>query len=188
MNHWAQAYGPQCTFLCICVTGEKQAWRLAVEMGKQMKLAHCVNGYIDNRKSLPSYGQLGCQGFIVFNKDGAVVNARTSPYLEVRERAFMQVQSILDGLLLIDGDPDSAAVSIGDEVHITALTSANGRVYNGQIGVCISALQAGRVAVQLKSGKQLSLPSANVLKVTSSTNAGGDPLNVPKVAVCDTGS
>ena len=52
-------------------------------MGKELKLSHCVNGYVDNRGSLPSRGQLGCNGFIVFDKQGALVADKTSAYLQV---------------------------------------------------------------------------------------------------------
>ena len=44
------------------------------------------------------YGQLGCSGFIVSDKDGCFVSRKTRAYLEYGEAAFDYVESILHGL------------------------------------------------------------------------------------------
>lgn len=47
----------------------------------------------------PRWGQLGCNGFIVLDADGGVACRATAAYLDVGERAFAHVESLLDGML-----------------------------------------------------------------------------------------
>eukprot|EP00587_Corethron_hystrix_P012351 CAMPEP_0113309600 /NCGR_PEP_ID=MMETSP0010_2-20120614/7577_1 /TAXON_ID=216773 ORGANISM="Corethron hystrix, Strain 308" /NCGR_SAMPLE_ID=MMETSP0010_2 /ASSEMBLY_ACC=CAM_ASM_000155 /LENGTH=178 /DNA_ID=CAMNT_0000164881 /DNA_START=407 /DNA_END=943 /DNA_ORIENTATION=+ /assembly_acc=CAM_ASM_000155 len=45
------------------------------------------------------YGQLGCSGFIISDKDGCFVSRQTSAYLDYGEGAFRQVERILKDLV-----------------------------------------------------------------------------------------
>lgn len=99
MNRWAASgkYA-DCNFLCICVLGDSSAVGLAKEFGQQMKLTHCVNGFVTNEAGLPEYGQLGCRGFIVLDEEHRVVSRMTSPFMEVRNLAFKHVEVLLDAV------------------------------------------------------------------------------------------
>ena len=88
-------YAGQANFICVGCAGPA----LSKEMGKQMKLASCVNGFIADQKSMPKWGQLGCNGFIVLNADQSVACPATSAFMELRELAFLHVQTLVDALV-----------------------------------------------------------------------------------------
>ncbi|CAK0877452.1 unnamed protein product, partial [Prorocentrum cordatum] len=73
--------------------------RLAQEMSREMKLTHCVNAFVDNDGDMPDYGQLGCQGFIVLDREHKAVARSTSPFMQVRELAFRHVEALLDAVV-----------------------------------------------------------------------------------------
>uniref|UniRef100_A0A7S0WJ69 Uncharacterized protein n=1 Tax=Pyramimonas obovata TaxID=1411642 RepID=A0A7S0WJ69_9CHLO len=165
MNEWAQAYGDKCTFLCICVVGNPQAIQLAGAMGDEMKLAHCVNGYVDNGRSMPKRGQLGCNGFIVFDKEGALVADKTSAYLQVRDLAFAHVRALVDAL--VAGQPPPK-VCPGEIVTVTGLTSSSGAPLTGQKATCLALPDGptGRVTVHvLKTGKRLKVSPKSIVEM-----------------------
>ena len=95
MDQWQRNYKDQVTFLCVSCAGPG----LALEMSKEMQLRHCTNGFIERRDLMPKWGQLGCNGFIVLDKDLNVVCEKSKAFLEVRDRAFEDVENILKGLL-----------------------------------------------------------------------------------------
>lgn len=189
MNEWAQAYGDKCTFLCICVDGSRQASQLAGAMGKELKLSHCVNGYVDNRGSLPSRGQLGCNGFIVFDKQGAVVADKTSAYLQVRSLAFAHVRALVDALVAGHSAPK---VCPGMEITVTNLTSAAGAAINGQRAMCLAVPEdpADHITIRInKSGKKLMVQPNNVLEMgTTAEESDSEPAVDEDAAACTTGS
>ncbi|CAE7242489.1 unnamed protein product [Symbiodinium necroappetens] len=58
MNSWAAEGVFDCNFLCICVLGDRSAYGLCK-----------VNGFVESARDMPTYGQLGCQGFIILDKE-----------------------------------------------------------------------------------------------------------------------
>ena len=48
---------------------------------------------------MPTWGQLGCQGFIVLDGTHTAVARSTQSYLDVGDRAFIDVEDIVDELL-----------------------------------------------------------------------------------------
>mmetsp|Transcript_627 Transcript_627/g.1811 ORF Transcript_627/g.1811 Transcript_627/m.1811 type:complete len:347 (-) Transcript_627:60-1100(-) len=98
MNRWAAGGKYDCHFLCICVLGDRSAIPLAREMSQGSKLTHCVNAFVDNENDLPTYGQLGCQGFIILDSDLQVVTTGTSAFMQVRNLAFSHVEALLDAV------------------------------------------------------------------------------------------
>lgn len=48
---------------------------------------------------MPNWGQLGCNGFIILDANLNVVQTKTSAFLEVREEAFQEVETILARVL-----------------------------------------------------------------------------------------
>merc|ERR1712228_19969 len=78
--------------------GESKA--VAISFQNMFRFEHAVNSYIPNRKYMPrGYGQLGCSGFIVSDKNGYFVSRKTTAYLDVGELAFQHVEKILSKLI-----------------------------------------------------------------------------------------
>lgn len=103
MDRWALRYGGSVSFVCICCDGQS----LAETFGKNMKLAHCFNTVA---ASNPKWGQLGCNGFIVLDQRHSVVCKATSAYMQVREKAFKHVETLIDTLLGGGGRHTPAAI------------------------------------------------------------------------------
>merc|ERR1719295_1409323 len=97
MEIWAtgEAYGSKVLFLMICVNGDRTSPGVAVEFSQRFRLKKTVVGYIDNKKELPRFGQLGGQGFIVLDGLGNVVSLRSKSFNRVRQTAFQQVEGWL---------------------------------------------------------------------------------------------
>lgn len=96
MERWARGrYEGRVHFLCVGCAGSQ----LAREMGSHAQLKSAVNGYIAQQENMPRWGQLGCNGFIVLDSKQQVVVPQTAAFLEVRSRAFRDVEQHLDKLL-----------------------------------------------------------------------------------------
>jgi len=96
MDRWAKSDKYDCNFICICVTGDRSAMGLSVQFATELRLEHCINSFIDNKRDMPEYGQLGCQGFIVLDADHKVLSKATSPFNENPKRAFNHVETLLE--------------------------------------------------------------------------------------------
>mmetsp|Transcript_26513 Transcript_26513/g.79419 ORF Transcript_26513/g.79419 Transcript_26513/m.79419 type:complete len:117 (-) Transcript_26513:237-587(-) len=93
MDKWASGkYSGRVAFVCVSLAGPQ----LASTFVKELKLSACTVAYTEDN---PAWGQLGCGGFIVYGSDGRIASRATAAYLEVRERAFHHVESLLDALL-----------------------------------------------------------------------------------------
>jgi len=93
MDKWAGGkYSGRVAFVCVSCAGPE----LASAFVKELKLSKCTVTYTEDT---PTWGQLGCSGFIVLDGDGRVASRATAAYLELRERAFDHVESLLDSLL-----------------------------------------------------------------------------------------
>ena len=94
MDEWASGkYSGRVAFVCVSLAGPE----LASTFVKELKLSEStVIAYTDEN---PAWGQLGCGGFIVYDGDGRIASRKTAAYLEVRGRAFKDVESLLDSLL-----------------------------------------------------------------------------------------
>lgn len=68
---------------------------------------------------MPTWGQLGCSGFIVIDSHDNVVCDKSAAYLEVKEDAFRHVEMILDSLLNAEGSskPVSASFPVPQPVQ-----------------------------------------------------------------------
>jgi len=94
MDAWAASYGSAVAFVCVSCGGPN----LATQFGSQLKLRHCFNTWVDEDE-MPSWGQLGCNGFIVLDGSHSVVCRASPAYLEVRDSAFRHVETLLDALV-----------------------------------------------------------------------------------------
>ena len=103
MDEWAGGkYSGRVAFVCVSLAGPE----LASTFVKELKLSRTTVAYTDEN---PAWGQLGCGGFIVYDGDGRVASRKTAAYLQVRERAFHHVESLLDSLLLDGTKPSEEA-------------------------------------------------------------------------------
>jgi len=160
MDTWALRYSESATFICISCAGPQ----LSGEFAKTLKLRACVNAWCDD-DDMPTWGQLGCSGFIVMDGSGAVVCKSSPAFMEVRELAFQYVETLLDSLIGAKPPPD---VAPGMTLRIAGLRGSP--QLNGQLCVCLTAADAGgRHGVQLSNGRQVSVKAANL-------EASGAPL------------
>jgi len=100
MDAWAASYGSAAAFVCVCCAGPG----LAAEFGNELKLKHCHNTWVD-RASMPTWGQLGCNGLIVLDGARKVVCPASPAFLEVRQAAFRHVETLLDALVAAQPAP-----------------------------------------------------------------------------------
>jgi len=165
MDRWAATVKYDVNFICACVLGDASAGRLSRQFGRELKLKHTINGYIDNRKDMPAWGQLGCSGFIILDEKHQVVSHETSAFMEVRDLAFRHVEAILDALSEKRPLPYACP---GEMVRL--LPAFQGAA--GAQGVCLK-VEGDVLAVQLLSGPQrnrvVQVPVAAVRKLGDET-------------------
>jgi len=104
MALWASATAAsKVNFLMVCLEPGRAGLRTAQAFGKQFQLPESVlNGYVESRSELPSFGQLGCQGFVVLGPYGEFAVQRTVPcYLEAEQKAFRAVEKLVSSLWTI---------------------------------------------------------------------------------------
>ena len=94
MNIWAGGkYKNLVNFICICCDGSE----LAKAMGERMKLNQCINSLLVSQEDGPYWGQLGCSGFIILgDKLQNIISKKTKAFLDIGEKAFNHVESLLD--------------------------------------------------------------------------------------------
>ena len=123
MEKWAKGpLGAQVDFYCICVDTRE----VAKNFGQIFQFTKAVNGWISSRNDMPSFGQLGCSGFIIIGVDGRCITRATAPFLRVGpEAAFRNAEQIMSLALprqdmqALDHDHPYAA---GHVVRIEGLT------------------------------------------------------------------
>lgn len=107
MERWAKSI-PEAQFLCICVESKQ----VAIAFHRMFQFENVVNGYIPSRGYMPvGYGQLGCSGFIVSDKDGYFVSRKTDAYLQYGDEAFKHVEALLADLIPTE-ENDSGATGM----------------------------------------------------------------------------
>lgn len=115
MEHWARGpLGRRADFLCICV----DTLQTAQTFHRLFQFQGCVNGWIPSPASMPSFGQLGCSGFIVLDGRGGCASPRTLAFLQHGEAAFTALEALLARLVPA---PAPAAAAAG-----AAAAAANG--------------------------------------------------------------
>lgn len=104
MEKWATQGEFNVNFICICVNGDSTSLPVAKEFATQFKMAAVFNGYIAERKSLPSFGQLGCQGLILVDSEGNFISKRSAKFMGEGESAWRKVEKQLFELGVYQGD------------------------------------------------------------------------------------
>jgi len=162
MDRWAAAYSGRAHFLCVGCQGVQ----LSEAMGQEMKLAKCVNAVCADG-DMPSWGQLGCNGFIVLDKEHTVVASATAPFQQVRSLAFKHVEALVDALA--EGAPVPAFCP-GQFIRLHGLSTAS---LNGELGVCLTQSKGAetRVEVQLQSGRKIKVLPKNLVVASEEDEA-----------------
>jgi len=143
MDAWAKRYGDSASFVCVSCAGPQ----LATQFGNQQRLQHCHNTWVD-QDDMPTWGQLGCNGFIILDSSHSVVCKASRAYLEVREEAFRHVETLLSALIVEkpvpkqeDGSVDPsvggacAQVRFGSKEEEPAPAAAPGKVASVKVDV-----------------------------------------------------
>ena len=93
MELWAcSPLGKYVDFICVCVDDNKN---VAINFEQMFKFTSVINGVVMKRQDMPTYGQLGCSGFIIVGADGSCVSKKTDAYLNYGEKAFKNAESII---------------------------------------------------------------------------------------------
>ena len=104
MEQWARGSllgGKNIDFLCICV----DTLSCAKNFGRLFSFSKAINGWIKDPSDMPSFGQLGCSGFIIMDGKGGCISKQTLPFLRHGEAAFQNVKELLVRSLKIRPSP-----------------------------------------------------------------------------------
>ena len=93
MDRWALEFAERAAFICVGCAGSS----LASTFVRDLKLKHTSVTYCAE-SDMPSWGQLGCGGFIVLDGAGKVAHAKTSAFMQVRDLAFRHVEALVGAL------------------------------------------------------------------------------------------
>ena len=196
MDAWAASYGSAVAFICVCCAGPQ----LATNFGNELKLKNCHNTWVDE-DDMPSWGQLGCNGFIVIDGADTVVCQASPAYLEVKQAAFRHVETLINALVsskpapkLAPGRVDPsvgghcAEVRFGEEeeeeeeVIVSGLSSRPD--LNGKRGRVLSEAANGRLEVQIEGeAAPLSIKRQNLTAAGEASAVPTPPAPVPSVKV-----
>ena len=208
MDAWAASYGSSAGFVCVSCAGPQ----LASQFGNELRLKNCHNTWADD-DGMPTWGQLGCNGFIVIDGAGTVVCQASPAFLEVKQAAFRHVETLLNALISAQAAPKlapgrvdpsvggkCAEVRFGEDAEVAEVVVSGlcaRPELNGKRGRVISQAANGRLEVQIDGEPgPLAIKRQNLTPVTGSAEAQGkavaevinvEAIKVPsvKVAVLD---
>lgn len=151
MNGWAAQGKYDAHFLCVCVLGDRSAYALSREFSQECKLTHCINAFVDNEADMPTYGQLGCSGFIILDAQGGIVSKKTSAAKAVRDLAFSHVEALLDAICSQKPLPD---ICPGEFCRLEEASAKElGRPdLGGSLGVCVGS-QGATANINIQTGR-----------------------------------
>lgn len=158
MDKWAQQYGQQANFLCIGCAGPQNAKM----MKDRLSLTHCTVGYC-TQSQMPSWGQLGCNGFIVIDDSSQqrVISKATAAFNMVRDLGFKHVETLVDAIIARRPIP---VVCPGQVVRLRNLQKAP--QLNNQLGLCVDNGQNGRFPIQLLQARRvISVKASNLIVI-----------------------
>lgn len=146
MDVWAKRYGDSVAFVCVSCAGPQ----LATQFGNQQRLRHCHNTWVD-QDDMPTWGQLGCNGFIILDGSHSVVCKASRAFLEVREQAFRHVETLLSALIVENPVPKqedgSVEPSVGGACAKVRFGSSNAKDEEEQVPEVVSVSKVDSVKV-----------------------------------------
>lgn len=120
-----QQLGPAPAFVALSIKPDDPVG-FARQMASDTNLKYTVNGWVNQRDL--TYGQLGCSGFIVFNRNFELITQKSASFMEMRSIAFKQVEEMVAGMMSETGT--LPRVLPGEEVELCNLEAKpdlNGR-------------------------------------------------------------
>lgn len=82
-------------FFCICVESSlSRRKNVTKNFVNELKIQNTYIGYFENEHEMPTWGQLGCQGFIVATSNGSVLVPRSPMWTELRENALRWMENM----------------------------------------------------------------------------------------------
>jgi hypothetical protein len=94
MEEWAAFYGNKIGFVCASCSGPV----LARTFGERLKLKYCNNVWLEEN-NMPTWGQLGCNGFIILDETHLVKCKATPAFLQINKEAFYFVEKMLNSFI-----------------------------------------------------------------------------------------
>lgn len=88
----------------------------------RLQLRHVVNTVAAEN---PQWGQLGCNGFIIVDRNGKVICDKTLPFMEYREAAFEYLLDMLDVVLATPGSTEKIAKRLQSMPTVKQETNCN---------------------------------------------------------------
>jgi hypothetical protein len=118
MDMWACGpLGQYVDFICVCVDDDKN---IAIHFEKLFKFKKAINGVVMCRPDMPTFGQLGCSGFIVIGANGLCASKKTSSFLDFGEKAFQNAEYVIQTALEDAGVELKRGGSTKGEQHLYA--------------------------------------------------------------------
>ena len=90
MEKWAAnpSFGQHIAFFCLNVDSpDDVALHASKQFSTNLQLENCYTGFF-REGSIPSFGQLGCSGFIIAKPDGSIAVPKSPAFLHYRDQAF----------------------------------------------------------------------------------------------------
>lgn len=139
-------------FLCVCV----DELQVALSFGRMFRFTRALNAWIPRRADMPTFGQLGCSGFIVVGPDGRCASVATAAMVRVGpEEAFRDAEAVIMRALKSAAPAAGAAAqqphayAVGRLVRIDGLSSSP--QLNGATATVVGYdAAAGRFVVELE--------------------------------------
>lgn len=187
MEQWAagpygQTYGV--VFHCVCVDNNRS---VSTHFGDMFRFTHVRNAWIPRRDMMPTYGQLGCSGFIIIGSDGMALTRATKSYNRMGpDAAFGHAEHYID--LAIQQHQDrlvaSGAIAIATEgdgaEHVYDTAYEPGRrviiempELSGVMGTIVG-FQKRRFVVDVEGHGRMMIPSCNLAPASSSGTTSAD--------------
>jgi hemerythrin len=161
MQRWAASGKyPHVKFFCINASETEQrgyGLKIGREFAMKYQLTHVINGYFEP-SAMPTFGQLGCSGFIFSDSSGSVIKSATPPFLQYGPEAFAWVERMLDSYNPI---PNLNRPSDAIRIRIQGIRAQP--QLNGQFGSLLRKDEKNpqRFIVLLDSGQQISVQAQN---------------------------
>lgn len=140
MEMWASSpLGKYVDFICVCVDDKS----VAVNFERMFKFTKAINGVVMKRQDMPTFGQLGCSGFIVIGADGTCVSKKTNAFLDYGEKAFKNAEIVI--LTALEDANVELNISSKKQEHIYA----NGQMLRLE-GIAADQTLNGRIVTVIK--------------------------------------
>lgn len=86
--------------LMVCVLGDQTSMPVARSFAQGLDLKEVDVGFINSRKNMPNWGQLGCSGYIIHDGKGEIASKATKGFNQYgADKAFRDVERVVFTLL-----------------------------------------------------------------------------------------